>query len=193
MAGLSGSVNTVVVQDGTLVGSSTDGHGVVAPLKEKVDLKGKRVVIVGAGGASRAAAFALRHVGGRVTVLARRPQQAAEVAAAVGCDHGALADLATREWDVLINATPVGSASDPVKSPVAARLHRPGTVVLDMVYDPQVTPLLREAQAAGAQTVGGLQMLIAQAAGQFETWTGLEAPLDAMRAAALVAAQERAS
>jgi 3-dehydroquinate dehydratase/shikimate dehydrogenase len=193
MAGLSGSVNTVAVQDGTLVGSSTDGHGVVAPLKEKVELKGKRVVIVGAGGASRAAAFALRHVGSRVTVLARRPQQAAEVAAAVGCDHGALADLAACEWDVLINATPVGSAADPVKSPVPARLHRPGTVVLDMVYDPQVTPLLREAQAAGAQTVGGLQMLIAQAAGQFETWTGLEAPLDAMRAAALAAAEERAS
>ncbi|HEY7513981.1 MAG TPA: hypothetical protein VIC87_05865, partial [Vicinamibacteria bacterium] len=79
----------------------------------------------------------------------------------------------------------------PVKSPVPARLHRPGTVVLDMVYDPLVTPLLKEAEAAGAQTVDGLQMLIAQAAGQFETWTGMEAPLDAMRAAALVAAQER--
>jgi 3-dehydroquinate dehydratase / shikimate dehydrogenase len=193
MAGLSGSVNTVVVQDGALVGSSTDGHGVVAPLEQKMDLKGRRVVILGAGGAARAAAFALRHVGCGVTVLARRPQQAAEVAAAAGCDHGDLADLATREWDVLINATPVGSSSEPVKSPVPARLHRAGSVVLDMVYDPLVTPLLREAQAAGAQTVDGLQMLIAQAAGQFETWTGLEAPLDAMRAAALVAAQEPAS
>ncbi|HEY7516473.1 MAG TPA: shikimate dehydrogenase [Vicinamibacteria bacterium] len=191
MAGLSGSVNTVVVQGGTLVGSSTDGHGVVAPLKKKMDLKGRRVVIVGAGGAARAAAFALRHVGGRVTVLARRPQQAAEVAAAVGCEHGDLADVASRPWDVLVNATPVGSTSDPVKSPVPARLHRPGTVVLDMVYDPLVTPLLKEAEAGGAQTVDGLQMLIAQAAGQFETWTGMEAPLDAMRAAALVAAQER--
>jgi 3-dehydroquinate dehydratase/shikimate dehydrogenase len=193
LAGLSGSVNTVVVQDGTLVGSSTDGHGVVAPLKKKMELKGRRVVIVGAGGASRAAAFALRHVGGRVTVVARRPQQAAEVAAAVGCDHGDLARLGELEWDVLINATPVGSPSDPLESPVPARLHRPGSVVLDMVYDPLVTTLLREAEAAGAQTVDGLQMLIAQAAGQFETWTGMEAPLDAMRAAALVAAQERAS
>lgn len=193
MAGLSGSVNTVVVQEGTLVGSSTDGHGVVAPLKEKMDLKGRRVVIVGAGGAARAAAFALRHVGARVTVLARRPEQAAEVAAAVGCDHGDLAGVGSQEWDVLINATPVGSASDPAKSPVPARMHRPGTVVLDMVYDPLVTPLLRDAEAAGGQTVDGLQMLIAQAAGQFETWTGLEAPLDAMRAAALVAAQERPS
>jgi 3-dehydroquinate dehydratase/shikimate dehydrogenase len=193
MAGLSGSVNTVVVQEGTLVGSSTDGHGVVAPLKKKMDLKGRRVVIVGAGGAARAAAFALQNVGSRVTVLARRPAQAAEVGAAVGCDHGDLAGLGDREWDVLINATPVGSRSDPLKSPVPARLHRAGTMVLDMVDDPLVTPLLRDAEAAGAQTVDGLQMLIAQAAGQFETWTGQEAPLDAMRAAALVAAQERES
>ena len=101
------------------MGSSTDGHGVVAPLKKKMDLKGRRVVIVGAGGAARAAAFALRREGCRVTVLARRPQQAAEVAAAVGCDHGDLADLATREWDVLVNATPVGSASDAGEEPGA--------------------------------------------------------------------------
>ncbi len=192
-ASLAGSVNTVVVQDGALVGSSTDGHGVVAPLKKKMDPKGRRVVIVGAGGAARAAALALTHRGGRVTVLARRKEQAAEVAAAVACDHGDLASLGAREWDILINATPVGSAADPVKSPVPARLHRPGTVVLDMNYDPLVTPLLRDAEAAGCLTVDGLQMLIAQAAGQFETWTGLEAPVDAMRAAALVAAQERAS
>ncbi len=193
MASLSGSVNTVVVQDGTLVGSSTDGHGVVAPLKKKMDLKGRKIVIVGAGGAARAAALALRHVGGRVTVLARRPEQAAEVATTVGCDHGDLASLGGREWDVLINATPVGSAADPMKSLVPMHLHRPGAVVLDMIYDPLVTPLLRDAHGAGAATVDGLQMLIAQAAGQFETWTGLEAPLDAMRAAALVAAQERVS
>jgi len=193
LAGLSGSVNTVVVQDSTLVGSSTDGHGVVAPLKKKMDLKGRRVVVVGAGGASRAAAFALRDVGGRVTVVARRPEQAAEVAGAVRCEHGDLSRLAELEWDVLINATPVGSTADPGRSLVPSPLHRPGTVVLDMVYDPLVTPLLRDAEAAGAQTVDGLQMLIAQAAGQFETWTGKEAPRDAMRAAALVAAQERAS
>jgi shikimate dehydrogenase len=126
-----------------------------------------------------------------VTVLARRAEQAAEVAATVGCDHGELGSLAGREWDVLINATPVGSAADPMRSLVPKHLHKKGTVVLDMVYDPLVTPLLRDAESAGGQTVDGLQMLIAQAAGQFETWTGLEAPLDAMRAAALVAAQER--
>jgi len=190
-ASLSGSVNTVVLQDGTLVGSSTDGHGVVAPLKKKMDLKGRRAVILGAGGAARAAAVALLQVGCQVTVLARRAEQAAAVAADVGCLHGPLARLAAHEWDVLINATPVGSGSLAGRSPVPAALHRRGAVVLDMVYDPLDTPFLRDAVAAGGQAVDGLQMLIAQAAGQFETWTGQEAPVQTMREAVLLTAEGR--
>jgi 3-dehydroquinate dehydratase/shikimate dehydrogenase len=190
-AGLSRSVNTVVVQDGTLVGSSTDGHGVVAPLKKKMDLKGRRVVILGAGGAARAAAFALRQVGCQVTVLARRDEQAAAVAADVGCAHDSLARLAAHEWDVIVNATPVGSGPLTSRSPIPAALQRPGAVAFDMVYDPLDTPFLRDAVAAGGQGVDGLQMLIAQAAGQFETWTGQEAPVQTMREAALLAAEGR--
>jgi 3-dehydroquinate dehydratase/shikimate dehydrogenase len=192
-AALAGSVNTVVVQDGMLQGSSTDGHGVLAPLRGKIDVRGKRVLVLGAGGAARSAALGLRRKGARVTVLSRDPVQAASVGAAVGCDHDTLESLPRHAWDVLINATPLGSWAAPGRSPVPAALHRAGSVVFDMVYDPLETPLLREAQAAGCVVINGLEMLVAQAVAQFETWTGSEAPLEVMRSAALLPAQEQQS
>jgi 3-dehydroquinate dehydratase/shikimate dehydrogenase len=187
-AAVSRSVNTVLVRDGRLQGSTTDGLGLLAPLKRRIALKGRRVVVLGAGGAARAAALALARRGSRVTVLARDEAQAAEVGRVVGCDWGRLDELGFREWDLLVNATPVGSASAPQETPVPAEHLRPGRVVLDMVYDPSQTRLLREARAAGCRVIDGREMLVAQAAAQFETWTGLEAPLATMRAAAGLAA-----
>ena len=186
-----GSVNTVMLKSGALQGSTTDGAGVLIPLRRRVEVKGKSVVIVGAGGAARAAALALRRKGARVTILGRDLAKAGDAAQAAGCAHGALKDMATYPWDILINATPVGSAANPDATPVPARLHRPGTIVFDMVYDPLATRFLREAQAAGCTIVDGLEMLLAQAIVQFETWTGLEAPVDAMRSAALFLVQEQ--
>jgi shikimate dehydrogenase len=180
---LSGSVNTVLVRDGVLRGSSTDGTGVLAPLKRRGPLKGKRALVLGAGGAARAAALAQTRRGVQVTLIARDARKAARVAQAVGCRSGGLDELATREWDVLVNATPVGSAAAPDETPVPAQAHRAGTVVFDMVYDPVETRFLREARAAGCTVVDGREMLVAQAAAQFETWTGVEAPVDVMRAA----------
>jgi 3-dehydroquinate dehydratase/shikimate dehydrogenase len=193
-AALCGSVNTVVVHDGLLRGSTTDGFGVLTPLKKRLELRGKNVVIVGAGGAARAAALALTRKGAAVTVLARDADKAAFVGAAVGCVYGPLDSLDSVAWDVLINATPLGTAGLAAdETPVPARLHRAGSVVLDMVYDPLDTRLLREAQAAGCTIIDGLEMLLAQAAVQFETWTGLEAPLDVMKSTALFLAQEQES
>jgi 3-dehydroquinate dehydratase/shikimate dehydrogenase len=185
VAALGGSVNTVVVRDSGMQGSSTDGVGVLAPLKKRVDVKGRKVAIVGAGGAARAAAFALHRKGAVVTLLARDPKKAAEVAAFVGCASGDLAKVASYSWDVLVNATPIGSLASATETPVPADRHRKGTVVFDMVYVPQDTRLLREARAAGCQTIGGLEMLLAQAEGQFEAWTGNPAPADVMREAVL--------
>src|SRR5260221_501353 len=127
----------------------------------------------------------------RGTVLAGTLQQAAAVAKATGCAVGALARLAPYAWEVLINATPMGSTSMPGQSPAPAALLRPGAIVFDMVYEPLETPLLRDADKAGCETIDGLQMLLAQAAGQFEAWTGQEAPDEAMKSAALVAIQHR--
>jgi shikimate 5-dehydrogenase len=148
------------------------------------------VVVVGAGGASRAAAFALVRAGARVTVLARRPAQAAEVAAAAGCGAAGLDSLPGLAWDALVNATPVGSGSCPGRTPVPASALRPGAVVFDMVYEPRETPLLAAARARGCVTIGGVEMLVAQAVGQFEAWTGAPAPVEAMTEAALAAIVE---
>jgi 3-dehydroquinate dehydratase/shikimate dehydrogenase len=191
-AALCQSVNTVVVRDGALEGSTTDGSGLLAPLKREIDVKGRAVVILGAGGAARAAALALQRRGARVLVLARDPAKAALVATTLGCAHGDLSTLKDREWDILINATPLGSSAAPEATPVPASLHRAGSVVLDMVYDPVETRLLREAKAAGCVIIDGLEMLLAQAALQFEAWTGLEAPYEAMKSAAFPA-QDRSS
>jgi 3-dehydroquinate dehydratase / shikimate dehydrogenase len=190
-AALSGSVNTVVVDGGLLRGSTTDSLGVLAPLKRRMDVREKKVVIVGAGGAARAAAMALKRKGAHVTVVARDAARAAEVAQTVGCTYGALSQLARHPWDILMNATPVGSVAALNESPVPAALHRPGTIVFDMVYDPLETRFLREAQALGCTIVDGMEMLLAQAIGQFETWTGMEAPAEVMRSTALFLAQEQ--
>jgi 3-dehydroquinate dehydratase/shikimate dehydrogenase len=192
-AAFCGSVNTVTVRNGLLSGTTTDGVGVLAPLKKRVDVKGKAVVVIGAGGAARAAAQALLRKGAKVTVVARDAAKAASLAGSVGCASASLPELRQLSWDVLINATPVGGRSALDETPVAPGLHRAGTVVFDMVYDPLETRLLREARAAGATVVNGLEMLIAQAAAQFEAWTGLEAPLDVMKSTALFLAQEQES
>lgn len=183
-AARSGSINTVTIDGPRLRGASTDGQGVLAPLRQRLDPQGQRVVIVGAGGAARAAAHALAAAGAEVTLAARRPEQAVEAAGAAACAPASLADLAHLHWDVLINATPLGSFEQPDASPVPAHLLRPGRLVFDMVYQPLETRLLREARAAGCTVIDGLEMLVAQAAAQFELWLGQPAPDAAMRAAA---------
>lgn len=180
-----GSVNTVTVTDGKLIGSTTDGAGVVLPLCARLDLAGQRILILGAGGAARSAAFALCAEQSHVTVCARRAEAAAAVASGVGCGHMAWASRSTGAWDILINATPLGSREEPDTSPLAAEHHRSGTIVFDMVYDPLETRLLREARAADCTTIDGLEMLAAQAAAQFHTWTAVKPSVELMRGAAL--------
>jgi 3-dehydroquinate dehydratase/shikimate dehydrogenase len=182
-AALAGSVNTVVVEGDRLRGLSTDGVGVTTPLERRLPLEGASVVVLGAGGAARAAAYALRKRGAAVTLLGRDPEKAAEAARAIGCDYGPLASAGEHAFDAVINATPLGGGALSGFSPWPATAHRAGSVALDMVYDPIDTRMLREARAAGALTVSGLEMLLAQAVGQFEAWTGMHAPQDVMRQA----------
>ncbi len=187
-----GSVNTVSVHEaGQLHGTSTDGLGVVAPLRQRGDVRGKSVMILGAGGAARAAALALEERGARVRILARNREKAVEVGAEIGCAGGDLNVLLNSEWDILINATPVGGTSLAEQSLVPKALLKKGATVLDMIYEPLETKLLREAAEAGCTVIGGFEMLLAQAAAQFEVWTGHAAPVEAMRSAALLVAQTR--
>ena len=179
-------VNTVVVRDGDLVGAATDGDGFVDAAREAdVGLDGATVLLVGAGGAARAIAHALGRAGARVTVAARRPQAACEVAAAApGAGVVAWADVdeAVDGSGVVVNATPLGMRHEPPPFD-ADRLHA-GQVVIDTVYEPEETPLLAAARARGARALNGLGMLVHQAARSFTLLTGEPAPLDVMRAAA---------
>jgi len=178
-----GAVNTVVNADGTLAGHSTDGDGFLGALDDEgIAVAGQRAVVVGAGGAGRAITHALGRVGADVTVAARRPDAARSAASlapggvAVGLD-----ELAVERFDVVVNATPIGMDGEPPPFDTALLHH--GQFVFDTVY-PVETPLLRAARARGLRAAGGLGMLVHQGALSFSLWTGVEPPLEVMRAAA---------
>jgi 3-dehydroquinate dehydratase/shikimate dehydrogenase len=149
-------------------------------------LTGARIAIVGAGGVARAAAAALSRAGAVVTVFNRHPGRAGELAAALravcaGITAGVLEDLPGSAWDAVVNCTPVGMKDGPAaaEAPVSAAdiaTRSPGAVVMDTVYNPLETRLIREAKGAGLRVVPGLPMFIAQAAAQFSVWTGRPAP-----------------
>jgi 3-dehydroquinate dehydratase/shikimate dehydrogenase len=182
------SVNTVVRDGSAWRGFSTDGDGLLAPLRARTLLAGRRVVVLGAGGAARAAASALVAEGAHATLLAREPARAADAAGPSGSAYGPLDRLADERYDVLVNATPVGQAPRDGETLVPAALLRAGTIVFDMVTAPRETRLLREARTAGCTVIEGHEMLAAQGFRQFELWTGQAAPRDAMRAAVEAAA-----
>ncbi len=178
-----GAVNTVVVRRGRLYGYNTDYAGVLAALKGRVRLDGCRALLVGAGGAARAAAFALADSGARVFVAARRQTQARVLARVAGGKALARSEIRRRVFDVIVNATPAGMAPDRNSPLAAAELNAP--VVFDMVYRPIETPLLRLAARQGLKTISGVEMLVAQGVAQWELWTGRPAPARIMRRAVL--------
>lgn len=191
-----GAVNTVHRLGDVLVGESTDGEGFVASLRddEGLDPAGKRFLVVGAGGAGRAVARSIADHGGQVVVAARRPEMA-ERAAALGRGRVGTIDEAG-DVDVVVNATPVGMGvvvpfdertPEPDVFPVDPARLAPGQLVADLIYEPAVTPLVAAARARGVAAVNGLGMLIHQAAIAFRLWTGEDAPLEAMSAAATAA------
>jgi shikimate dehydrogenase len=178
-----GVVNTVVLRpDGTIWGDSTDGEGLVRSLADAgLELAGKSVLVVGAGGAARAAVLALDRAGAAVTVTARRPEAADEAAQLAPSARTAGLDAGLGEkFDVVLNATPVGMAGETL--PIAAP--GSGQWAVDLIYHPAQTPFLAAAATRGARVVGGLGMLVHQAVLGFEAMTGHPAPLAAMRAAA---------
>jgi shikimate dehydrogenase len=188
-----GVANTVTNLSGALVGDSTDGAGFVDSLAEQGWVpEGRRCLVLGTGGAARAVVLALAEGGARlVEVVGRRPDQALAAARLAG-PRGAVASVESAgDADLVVNATPVGmvgarggAAGDLPFGLQETRLG-PGQFVADLIYAPAVTPLLSAAAARGAATCNGLGMLVHQAARQFRTWTGLDAPLEVMSAAAL--------
>ena len=170
-----GAVNTVVRCGGRLHGLNTDWLGVRAPLAH-LGGRALRGVVLGAGGAAAAAVYALRDLGMAVTVLARDPGRAAELAARFGAASGPLEAFDPVATDVVVHATPVGMAPD-TGSLLAPGQLRPGMTVFDLVYTPAETPLLRLARAAGAAVVPGTALFAHQAAAQAEAFFGIRIPV----------------
>jgi 3-dehydroquinate dehydratase/shikimate dehydrogenase len=175
-----GACNTIVRgKDGRLFGFNTDVYGVVAALEARVLLQGARVLVLGAGGAARAAVFGLHAKGADVSILNRTPATAQALAKQVGAKTIKRSDLPKLSFDVIFNATPVGMAGDKHAPLEENELN---TVwVFDSVYNPIETRLIKMAQSKGLGTIAGVEMFVNQAARQFEIWTGKPAPVDGMR------------
>lgn len=182
VARTAGAVNTLKREGDRWLGTNTDVEGFLAPLADR-SLAGARVAILGAGGAARAVATALAGTGARVSVRARKLDAAIAVAHLADGASGPLPP-APGTWDILVNTTPVGMFPHVDRSPVPAGALG-GGLVYDLVYNPPVTRLLAEAAAAGCETIGGLDMLVAQARAQFRWWTDREADGAVMKEAAI--------
>ena len=171
-----GAINTIARRDGRWIGANTDVHGFIAPLSGRIALKGTRTAVLGAGGAARAVAVALVEQGAAVSICARRPEAARDVARATGAQVGTFPPR-SGTWDVLVNTIPAGDDSPMSGVPLD------GEIVFDLIYTPADTPLLRQARAQGCLTIGGIEMLVAQAEKQFEMWTGQRPPAGLFQAA----------
>jgi len=180
-----GAVNTVVVEGDELRGYNTDAEAALTPLSGLVEPDGARVAVIGAGGAARALLWALHGRGAHSTVFARDTQRARATAEDFGARVAALDGASFDGFDLVVNTTPLGTrGAREDETPATAAALRGARVAYDLVYNPALTRFLREARAAGCETVGGLPMLVAQAAEQFKLWTGADAPLEVMREAA---------
>ena len=189
-----GAVNTIVNQSGRLTGTNTDALGFINSLRVEAgtEVRGLRVVLIGAGGAARAAAYALsdenaslitigNRTAGRAASLAEELQESGAATDAFGISDSDFL-TACQHADLIVNSTSVGMLHGPAEgqSPIPIEVIRPGCTVYDMVYNPTSTPLLVDAEKAGAQAVGGLPMLVYQGAEAWKLWTGREAPVEVM-------------
>jgi shikimate dehydrogenase len=190
------SVNTVLNKESKLFGFNTDGVGALKALRENgVDPKGRKVLLLGAGGAARAIAYTMSKEADELAVLNRTVKQAQALAkllektANKKIGAGSLSPKEIQhnlqDSDILINATSIGMKPNADESPISPKLLRPDLAVMDIVYNPIETRLEKDAKAAGAKVVSGVEMLIFQGAASFEVWTGKSAPVEVMRQAAL--------
>ncbi len=191
-----GSVNTILNEDGRLRGFSTDGAGALNALQENgVNPRGKKLLLLGAGGAAKAIAFALAKEVEELVLLNRTPEKTKALTEALSSELGKKVTGETltpraiqknmQDADILINATSVGMHPHVGQSLVAPQWLKPDLTVMDIVYNPTETKLAKDAKAAGARVISGVEMLIYQGATSFEIWTGCAAPVKVMRKAVL--------
>lgn len=168
-----GAVNTIVIEADRLLGYNTDAPGFIDPLLRKFEsLERLRAAIIGAGGAARAVICAFLKQNANVTIFARNITKAQPLAESFGINCQQLASASFRDYDLVINTTPLGSGTYIDQSPVNAEQLDGVRCAYDLIYNPADTRFLNEARSAGCDTIGGLEMLVAQAKIQFELWTG---------------------
>ncbi|MFZ0483621.1 MAG: shikimate dehydrogenase [Desulfobacterales bacterium] len=180
-----GAVNTILNKKDVLIGYNSDGIGAVKALFERTTIEDKNVVILGAGGAARAIGFAIISEGGRVTVINRTLTKGEKLAKDLGADFQPISKLNQTACHILINTTPVGMFPDIDAMPIRKQDLDKAMVVMDVVYNPLKTRLLRAAENIGCQTIDGVSMFVYQGAFQLELWTGMKAPVDVMKKAVL--------
>ncbi|MFO8015876.1 MAG: shikimate dehydrogenase [Candidatus Woesearchaeota archaeon] len=196
-AELIGAVNTIYKEKNQLVGHNTDGKGCLDAFRwNDVDIKGKKIMILGAGGSSRAISFVFAlQKPKKITILNRTRGNADSLAREVAektdakTESGSIRDVKreARDSDIIINCTPAGMAGKHENHAlITSDILEPGQVVMDIVYNPQKTRLLKEAESAGCMALGGMEMLVNQGAGGLVIWTGKKPPVDVMRAALLL-------
>lgn len=180
-----GAVNVVLNKDGKLIGGNTDGKGGVKALKEKTEIKGKKIILLGAGGAARSLAFAIKDEEGELTVINRTISEAKELAKTIGCRSGGLEKLPKllTTADILINSTSVGIVPNIEQSLVDKKLLHQSLTVMDIVSNPRETKLLKEARVVGCQIVFADRMLLWQGVLKFKLYTGIEPPVAIMEKA----------
>ncbi len=176
-----GAVNTIVNDRGRLTGFNTDWLGLVQAVKDRMEIAGKTFAVLGAGGTARAAVYGLQKEGGRVFLLNRTLEKGQALAGRFGCLFYPLSKIDEIYADCLINTTSVGLYPENEKSPVPASLLNHFEVVADVIYNPLMTRLLRDAEAKGCKIISGLDMFVYQGAGQIQLWTGREAPVALLR------------
>jgi shikimate dehydrogenase len=184
-----GAVNTIDMrienEEKVLCGSNTDWLGANRALSGKLELQGAAVILLGAGGSARAIGFGLKEAGAEGAFCSRTESTGKALASELGCIWYPLSEVAGLRGDALVNATSVGMAPHEGFSPVPEGVLKSFRVVMDIVYAPLQTKLLRDAEAAGCRTISGLEMLLYQGVAQFELWTDLAAPVEVMRKALL--------
>ncbi len=185
-----GAVNTIVIRENEMHGYNTDVSGFLWPLKQKLgSLRGARCAIIGAGGAARAAGWALREEGAEVALFVRDVGRTSNASAGLTVKSFSISAASFAGFDVVVNATPVGTRGA-LEDQTLANIDqfRGVRLAYDLVYNPLETRFLREARVAGCETLGGIEMLLGQAVEQFKLWTGKDPDVRVMRRAALQSA-----
>ncbi|PID73714.1 MAG: shikimate dehydrogenase [Desulfobacterales bacterium] len=178
-----GAVNTIINRNRKLTGYNTDAFGARTALEEKTVIRGKRTAVIGAGGAARAILHAVIQAGGEAAVVNRTRERGERLAAEMGAVFLSGEELAAFSPEILINTTSVGMTPRIDESPVPASVFRTGMTVMEIIYTPPSTRLLKEARQKGARGINGLSMFVYQGARQFELFTGSTAPVETMRCA----------